>query len=376
MPRATIASTESSALPSPTEVSVEELRAVVACAAASNTPVYILGAPGVGKTSIVTEELERCGLPVRVLIASQCDPTDLGGLPALDRERERVVRYPLGVVREACEGRVGLFLDEISLAPPAVQAALMRGVLEGIWGDARVHPESRVILAGNPPHQALGASELSLPLINRLTIVTLKPERREVQTWFRQLGAADSIVHGLALEFADVLDSAPNLLQLEPPADAAADQRPWGSPRAWERGLRMAAAALESGQDPDSRVVRAVLSGCVGDETAASFLSLRRLLRRLPTLEELLTTPERAPLPAGADVGVAVLGILRQAMKRDAAAGWVYAARLDSELGAAAYQIVLRHPLDRARGSPHYARALVARMTLAAVMGAIVAGRT
>ena len=173
-----------------------------------------------------------------------------------------------------------------------------------------------------------------------------------------------------------MLDSAPNLLQLEPPADAAAGQRPWGSPRAWERGLRMMAAALEAGQDPDSRVVRAVLSGCVGDETAASFLSLRRLLRRLPTMEELLTTPERAPLPVGADVGVAVLGILRQAVKRDAAAGWVYAARLDSELGAAAYQIVLRHPLDRARGSPHYARALAARMTLAAVMGAIVAGRT
>jgi hypothetical protein len=211
--------------------------------------------------------------------------------------------------------------------------------------------------------------------MNRLTIVTLVPERSEVQGWFRQLGAADSFLRGLALEWAETVNTSPDLLQLDPPADAGAAQRAWGSPRAWERGLRMMAAAQEAGQEPDSRVVRAVLSGCVGEETAASFISLRRMLHRLPTLEELMVTPERAPLPASADTGVAVLGILRQVVKRDAAAAWVYAARLEAELAASAYQLVIRHPLDKLKSSPHYAKALQARQVLAATMGSVLTGR-
>jgi hypothetical protein len=375
MPRPAAAAEVAASLPSPTDVCVEELRAVVGCAVATNTTPLVMGSPGIGKTSIIAEELARRGLPVKVLIVSQCDPTDLGGLPALDRERQRVTRHALGVIREACEQPCGLFLDEITLAPAAVQAAVLRGVLEGVWGDAKVHPGTRIILAGNPPHQALGASELTLPLLNRCTVVTLRPERREVQAFFRTLGESASTLRGLAAEWVAALDTSPDLLQLDPPRDAAAAQRAWGSPRAWERGLRMVAAALEAGEEPESRVVRAVLSGSVGDEVAASFLSLRRMLNRLPTLEEILLTPDRAPLPGSADTGVAVLGILRQAVKRDAAAAWVYAARLEAELAASAYQVVLRHPIEGHRQSPHHARALLARQTLAATMGSVIAGR-
>ena len=66
---------------------------------------------------------------------------------------------------EAGEGVA--FFDEISTAPPAVQAALLRVVLERTVGDLRLPDGVAVVAAANPPDQAADGWELSAPLANR-----------------------------------------------------------------------------------------------------------------------------------------------------------------------------------------------------------------
>src|SRR5207248_8810483 len=44
-----------------------------------------------------------------------------------------------------------LFLDELTTAPPAVQAAMLRVVLERVVGDVTLPPAVRVVAAANPP---------------------------------------------------------------------------------------------------------------------------------------------------------------------------------------------------------------------------------
>ena len=61
-----------------------------------------------------------------------------------------------------------LFLDELSTAPPAVQAALLRVVLERIVGDLTLPTDVAVVAAANPPEQAADGWDLSAPLANRL----------------------------------------------------------------------------------------------------------------------------------------------------------------------------------------------------------------
>ena len=74
---------------------------------------------------------------------------------------------PDWAVRLVRAGRGLLFLDELSTAPPAVQAALLRLVLERRVGALQLPPGVRIVAAANPRSSAADGWELSPPLANR-----------------------------------------------------------------------------------------------------------------------------------------------------------------------------------------------------------------
>ena len=60
-----------------------------------------------------------------------------------------------------------LFLDQLSTAPPAVQAALLRVALERTVCDLELPAGVAVVAAANPPEQAASGWDLSRPLASR-----------------------------------------------------------------------------------------------------------------------------------------------------------------------------------------------------------------
>ena len=104
--------------------------------------------------------------PVLTLIASIHDPTDFSGLPI---HHEGQVRYaiPEWVNQFSQDGDGLLFLDELTTAPPSVQAALLRVVLERRVGFHPLPNGVRIVAAANPPDMITGGWELSPPLRNR-----------------------------------------------------------------------------------------------------------------------------------------------------------------------------------------------------------------
>ncbi|NUS57119.1 MAG: AAA domain-containing protein, partial [Streptomycetaceae bacterium] len=102
-------------------------------AVAADLPVLLWGEPGIGKTAALTQLAETLGLPLTTVIASVHEPSDFSGLPIVgdDPARNGVPMAPPDwAVRLVEAGHGLLFLDELSTAPPAVQAALLRLVLE------------------------------------------------------------------------------------------------------------------------------------------------------------------------------------------------------------------------------------------------------
>ncbi|MFN4033681.1 MAG: ATP-binding protein, partial [Fimbriimonadales bacterium] len=91
-------------------------------------PALVWGAPGTGKSTFV-ESLAREDYPVVTVIASLHDPTDFNGLPVLHDGRVRFAPPEWAFIFETPKQGV-LFLDELTTAPPTVQAALLRLVLE------------------------------------------------------------------------------------------------------------------------------------------------------------------------------------------------------------------------------------------------------
>ena len=107
---------------------------VLSIALQTRTPTLIWGPPGVGKTQYVEGLGRALGLPVEVVIASIREPSDFGGLPILENGGVRLAP-PAWACRLEEAGAGILFIDEISTAPPAVQAALLRVVLDRVVGE-------------------------------------------------------------------------------------------------------------------------------------------------------------------------------------------------------------------------------------------------
>src|SRR6202042_2804518 len=85
-------------------------------------------------------------------------------------------------VAEAGHGLV--FFDEISTAPPAVQAALLRVVLERTVGDLTLPDAVSVVAAANPPERAADGWALSPPLANRFCHLDWPVDARTVADGF------------------------------------------------------------------------------------------------------------------------------------------------------------------------------------------------
>src|SRR3954465_13039585 len=140
--------------------------AALGTAAAARVPVLLWGAPGTGKTSAIRAMAAAAGWPCETVIASIREPSDFAGLPIV-RDGGVDLAPPRWAVRLAASGRGVVFFDEVSTAPPAVQAALLRVVLERTVGDLELPDGVTVVAAANPPEQAAGGGELSPPLANR-----------------------------------------------------------------------------------------------------------------------------------------------------------------------------------------------------------------
>ncbi len=317
--------------------------ALRACLRAGITPLLV-GSPGIGKTAAVRAACVAHGLPLHELLASNCEPTDLAGLPyVVDGALRRALLPPL----RACVDAPGvLFLDELTSVPPSVQAPLLRLLLERRAGDVALHPGSVVVGAANRPEECPGGVELSAATVNRLVVLAdFAPTIGELQAWFGRLGEPDSRLRAEATDFAATLALHPELIELSPPRAALDAGTPFASPRAWEHGLRALAAHAEEHDRyllpkllPDharNEVGPALLAGAVGEARAAAYLAVRAHRAHLPDADEVLRAPARARVPAERAHQVAALGLVARVARRDAWAAWVYAARLAPEIAAA-----------------------------------------
>src|SRR5689334_24270832 len=96
---------------------------------------------------------EVMGLPCETVIASSREPSDFAGLPIVVGGEVRFAP-PAWARRLAEAGRGLLFLDELSTAPPAVQAALLRVVLERAVGDRKSTRLNPVTVPARMPSSA------------------------------------------------------------------------------------------------------------------------------------------------------------------------------------------------------------------------------
>ncbi|MFD4926454.1 AAA family ATPase [Streptomyces goshikiensis] len=295
-------------------------------AVAADLPVLLWGEPGIGKTAALTQLAESLDLPLTTVIASVHEPSDFSGLPVIGDD-PAVQGVPMAppdwAVRLVRAGRGLLFLDELSTAPPAVQAALLRLVLERRIGALRLPSGVRIVAAANPRSSAADGWELSPPLANRFVHLQWTHDHEVVVrglggTWPRATlprldperltGAVDLARRAVC----GLLTTRPTLVHRLPSGESGRGG-PWPSPRSWDMTLRLIAFATAAGSSRE--VLSLLVRGSVGDGPGLELLAgLDRM--ELPDPEELLGDPAGAALPERGDLRQAALDGVVEAVRR------------------------------------------------------------
>jgi hypothetical protein len=317
--------------------------AALALAISANLPVLLWGQPGIGKSSVIERLAADLDLPLETVIASVHEPSDFSGLPIIgpDPARDGIPMAPPDwAVRLQRAGRGVLFLDELSSAPPAVQAALLRVVLERRVGSLTLPPSIRIIAAANPADSAADGWQLAAPLANRFVHLPWLHDPRIV---VRGLGGCWPHVlpprlsaTGLESAVRRARDLVCGFLTARPdythrlPTGAEARGGAWPSPRTWEMAMRLLAFAFAA--DAGSEALAIVIRAVVGDGAG---LELMAYLERadLPDPEDLLRDPEAFLAPQRGDLVHAMLTSMVDAVRRRNTrsrwdSGWAVLARM------------------------------------------------
>lgn len=142
---------------------------------APTRPVFIWGAPGIGKSALVEEFAQEIGLPCVSLLGSQLAPEDIIGIPQIKRAASEFLP-PKMITRK--EPYV-LFLDDLNACSQEVQKALYSLIHERRIGEYHLPCGSIVIGAGNSAEDSATVKTMSSALINRMFHVQMKADARQ-----------------------------------------------------------------------------------------------------------------------------------------------------------------------------------------------------
>lgn len=241
-------------------------------------PTLFWGLSGVGKSDVIEAVGRKWRMHVEVLSPSERGEGAFGVTP-VPREVVGgfVMSYPAPDWIEAFEDfsdRGIVFLDELTTAPPIIQAAMLGLIQAKRIGGATLPKGVRILAAANPPELAAGGWDLAPPAANRLAHLAWEPptveewsdfelggaslepeethdpeaeERRVMSLWGRERAKAVGLVTAFHTRKRGMLHS-------QPEAGSPAATRAWPSHRSWSNAILAWASSHVHELSPADRI--------------------------------------------------------------------------------------------------------------------------
>ncbi len=242
-------------------------------------PVFIWGAPGIGKSALVQKFADDVGLPCVSLLGSQLAPEDIIGIPRIDGDTSQFVP-PKMIARK--EPYV-LFLDELNACSQEVQKAFYSLIHEKRIGEYHLPEGSVVIGAGNRSQDGAIVKTMSTALINRMFHVQLVADPQQWLNW-----AYENELHPWV---TDYITQRPDQLFTEPPKT----EEPYSTPRSWHM-LSDALKEYGAGEkDVPESILRVLAYGSVSASHAGLFLAFVKNLGNKDLLSRIIKGEARFP---------------------------------------------------------------------------------
>jgi MoxR-like ATPase len=220
--------------------------------------LMIWGAPGIGKSSIVAQTAAEHKLDFIDVRLSQLAPTDLRGLPVAENGISKW--YPPEFLPR--DGKGILFLDELNMAPPAMQGVAQQLILDRRVGSYVVPDGWFVWAAGNRKEDRAAVFDMPTPLANRFLHLQTEPDFDSFKAY-----ALKKEIHECIIAFLSFRSTLLHKIDPQQPA--------WPSPRSWVMASHLYKAGLS-------------ITPAVGGATEAEFAVFVALYKTLPDLSLIL----------------------------------------------------------------------------------------
>ncbi len=258
-----------------------------------HTPVMLWGAPGIGKSQIVSQVATRNNVNIIDIRLSQMEPSDLRGIPFKNGD---LVDWsvPSLLPNSKRHGEQGiLFLDEITSAPPTVSAAAYQLILDRRLGDYIV-PEGWVIFAAGNRQGDRGVTySMPAPLANRFSHFELDVNLDDWVAWAYKNNIDERIIGFLRYRPEHLFEF-----------DAKHNPVAFPSPRTWEFVHR---ALNKFGTD--LYLFRQAASACVGEVAGVEITTFVEHMADLPDLDAIING-ESVSIPKELDLQYAICAAL------------------------------------------------------------------
>jgi len=253
-------------------MNLDQAKDILRVAVAAKKAAMLWGPPGLGKSDLVRQiaaEMKKQFTDVRL---SLLNPVDLRGLPVpMSTGEGQPPSYttwlpPHFLPREGTRGI--LFLDEINLAVPTVQAAAYQLILDRKLGEYVLPDGWAVIAAGNRAQDRSNVFEMSAALKNRFIHVKVEQDFDCWKRWALEHDVHPSILGYLSYQSMDLLRMPDN-----PAQDA------FPTPRSW-----MVLSEMMQ-QDPPLKIIIPYVGGIIGDGFASKFVNFHKMSEKLPDIK-------------------------------------------------------------------------------------------
>ena len=256
----------------------------------------LVGSPGIGKSHIYQQIADTYNLLLIDVRLAQCDVTDLCGFPRIEANKAGYVPMNTFPIEgdEVPKGYSGwlLLFDELTSAVPALQSAAYKILLDRKVGNYSLHKNVAVCAAGNLETDNAIVQPMSTALQSRLVHLELVVDSKEWIEW--------GISNGIGHRITSYIKVKPGNLYTFSPDHT---DKTYASPRTWEFANRVLQHV-----DIDSPEVLPMLAGTISEGVAREFLGFCKIYKDLPTIEQIMASPEVIKVPNEPSVLFALTG--------------------------------------------------------------------
>ena len=256
------------------------------------------GSPGCGKSQINHKIAIEYNLKLIDLRLSQCDPTDLLGFPQIVNGKADYVPMSTFPIEgdPVPAGYVGwlLFLDEFNSAPPAVQAAAYKLVLDRMVGSHHLHKNVAIVCAGNKDTDNAIVQPMSTAMQSRLSHIELVVDKDEWVSWASEAGIDHRITSFMNFKPGNLFTFHPDHTD-----------KTYACPRTWEFADRVLQIEGE-----DSKELLPMLAGTISEGVAREFIGFCKIHKDLVKIPQIILSPETVSVPSEPSILYAMTGAI------------------------------------------------------------------